>query len=293
MPLLYYLSSLSAADGVFVIVVIPAAALLLLTIVFKRYTDRHQDERNIDVIGFKFAAVSTIYAVVLGFATIAVWDRYTEAEIAVVDEANAIVAIVRITQFDHELTHQIQDRAVDYLSKVRNLDWPAMSELRESDEVTDSLNNLYGSIIAASMDSQINTNISSALLGEAKIVSKSRRIRINRSLGVVPDVMWIALFGGAVAMFCFLFLFQTRDLKSQLILVALFSSMILLPLDVIIGLNYPFAGSISVGTNAVNSALSKISGLKEAPNRPLPSAPHRVVSPSFILPDIEQNILSR
>ena len=143
------------------------------------------------------------------------------------------------------------------------------------------------------MDSNINTNISSALLGEAKIVSKSRRIRINRSLGVVPDVMWIALFGGALAMFCFLFLFQTRDLKNQLILVTLFSSMILLPLDVIVGLNYPFAGSISVGTNAVNSALSKISGLKDAPYRPLPSVPSRVVSPSFILPEIEHNNLSR
>ena len=161
------------------VVVIPTTILLMLPIVFKRHTDRNLDERNIDVIGFKFAAVSTIYAVILGFATIAVWDRYTEAEIAVVDEANAIVAIVRITQFDHELTHQIQNRAVAYLTKVKSLDWPAMSELRESDEVTESLNNLYGSIITASMDSNINTNISSALLGEAKIVSKSRRIRIT------------------------------------------------------------------------------------------------------------------
>lgn len=280
-------------DGLLIIVVIPTTFLVLLTIFFKTNTSLKQVNKNIEVIGFKFAAVSTIYAVILGFATIAVWDRYSEAEIAVVDEASAVVAIFRLTQFDNELAHRVRDRAVDYLRKVKSNDWPAMSYLRESGEVTESLNNLYGSIVDASMDGKINANISSALLGEAKIISKCRRIRMNRSLGVVPDVMWIALFGGAASMFCFLFLFQTQDLGKQIILVTLFSIMILLPLDVIIGLNYPFAGSISVGANAVNSALSKISILKDEPYKLLPLAPNRVLSPSFILPNATQSNIIR
>lgn len=293
MSFLYFLSSLSALEGLLIIVFIPSFILLTLTVFFKKHAVGSQGGSNIDVTGYKFAAVSTIYAVILGFATIAVWDRYTEAEIAVVEEANAVVAIFRITQFDHELAHNIQDKAVEYLKKVKINDWPAMSELHESDEVTESLNDLYRVILDACMDDRMNANISSALLGEAKIISKSRRIRMHRALGVVPDVMWIALFGGAVAMFFFMFLFQIEDLKKQLILVILFSFMILLPLDVIIALNYPFAGSISVGISAVNSALSKIYNLRSESHRPLPRAPNRVVTPSFILPDAKQSNIKR
>ena len=44
---------------------------------------------NNEIAGFKFATVGVIYAVLLAFAVIIAWERFSDAESAVVQESGA------------------------------------------------------------------------------------------------------------------------------------------------------------------------------------------------------------
>ena len=44
---------------------------------------------NNEIAGFKFATVGVIYAVLLAFAVIVAWEKFSDAETAVIQEAGA------------------------------------------------------------------------------------------------------------------------------------------------------------------------------------------------------------
>src|ERR1700710_2530040 len=51
---------------------------------------------NNEVAGFKFATVGVLYAVLLAFAVIIVWEKFSEAENATAQEAGAIATLYRL-----------------------------------------------------------------------------------------------------------------------------------------------------------------------------------------------------
>ncbi len=49
--------------------------------------------RNNEIAGFKFATVGVIYAVLLAFTVIVVWEKFNDAQSAVANEAGATAAL--------------------------------------------------------------------------------------------------------------------------------------------------------------------------------------------------------
>jgi hypothetical protein len=53
---------------------------------------------NNEIAGFKFATVGVLYAVLLAFVIIGVWEKLSDAEVKVVNEAGAAENICRLSQ---------------------------------------------------------------------------------------------------------------------------------------------------------------------------------------------------
>jgi hypothetical protein len=53
-------------------------------VVVRRYVTLENLAKNNEVAGFKFAVVGVLYAVLLAFAIIVVWERFSDAENGVV-----------------------------------------------------------------------------------------------------------------------------------------------------------------------------------------------------------------
>jgi hypothetical protein len=56
---------------------------------------------NNEVAGFKFATVGVLYAVLLAFAVIVVWEKFSDAENNVALEAGAAATIYRLAMVCH------------------------------------------------------------------------------------------------------------------------------------------------------------------------------------------------
>lgn len=57
------------------------------TISIRRWIGLERLSSNNEVAGFKFATIGVLYAVLLGFAVIVVWQRFNDAENTVAQEA--------------------------------------------------------------------------------------------------------------------------------------------------------------------------------------------------------------
>jgi hypothetical protein len=91
------------------------------------YVKLNQLRTNNEVAGFKFATVGVLYAVLLAFAVVVVWEKFNQAESEVAKEAGAAATVFRLTQgVDPERGAAIREATTDYLTSAIASDWPAM-----------------------------------------------------------------------------------------------------------------------------------------------------------------------
>ena len=96
----YYLSSLELWQLIVLIVVLPTAAAIGAQLLIRRWVGVDKLAKNNEIAGFKFATVGVIYAVLLAFTVIAVWEKFSDAQNAVADEAGAMAALHHYTAGD-------------------------------------------------------------------------------------------------------------------------------------------------------------------------------------------------
>ena len=82
-----------------VILLVPTTILAMLGPAFvRRHIGLDRLRTNNEVAGFKFATVGVIYAVLLAFAIVVVWERFNQADNDVAKEAGAAATVLRLTQ---------------------------------------------------------------------------------------------------------------------------------------------------------------------------------------------------
>ena len=66
------------------------------TLLVRRFVGVEVLERHNEVAGFIYAVLGVVYAVLLGFAAITVWERYDRAQASVAQEANDLADLYRM-----------------------------------------------------------------------------------------------------------------------------------------------------------------------------------------------------
>src|SRR5215218_642078 len=130
------LLSLLATQPVWLSSILLVGVMTLIAMVgpvlVRRRVSLDQLRLNNEVAGFKFATVGVLYAVLLGFAVISAWEKFSEAENAVAQEAAALATLYRLaegiggdagTAFHSELTRYVKTAIAE--------DWPAMERGEE------------------------------------------------------------------------------------------------------------------------------------------------------------------
>ena len=171
---------------------------------------------NNEVAGFKFATIGVIYAVLLGFAVITVWGKFSDAESNAGLEAGAAATIFRLARgIDGEASSALHARMTDYLRAAIAGDWPAMQLGRSSPEVTRALSDVYAALLQYQPKDARGAAVMAELLHQLDLLAHARRARIVVAAGIVPHIVWLVLFGGAIITIGFTFLFGTKNLRAS------------------------------------------------------------------------------
>jgi Protein of unknown function (DUF4239) len=211
---------------------------------------------NNEVAGFKFATVGVLYAVLLAFAVIVVWEKFGDAENHVAEEAGAMATIYRLSAgMEGEIGIHLRAAVSTYLSAAIAEDWPAMERGEANQSTTRALDAIYSTLLAFNPTDRRGAALLAETLRQLDVVTQARRARLVVAAGVVPGVVWFVLFGGAIVTVGFTFFFATDNLRAQSIMTGALTALIFSGLLIIVAIDRPFAGSVKVTPEALSAVL--------------------------------------
>jgi len=251
-----FLSSLPLWLSFCLVVVATTLAAMAGPLIVRRTVGLERLVTNNEVAGFKFAVIGVIYAVLLGFVVIVVWEKFRDAEAAAGREASAVVAVHRLSQgLTAEAGGTVRRRLTDYVQVAIADDWRAMAKGKTTQKAGVALDGLYAAVLAIRPDGLRELAIMNDLLTNLDAITQSRRTRLVLATGIVPGVLWVVLLGGAVVTLGFTFFFGSQSIRAQTLMTGMLAAIIFMALFVAIEIDHPFTGPVSVGPEALRSAL--------------------------------------
>lgn len=218
-------------------------------------------EAHKEVAGFILGVVGALYAIVLGFVIIVVWEQFEDAKKTVAAEASQLADLFRLSRgFSPAVHEEVRGAAVGYARATIEEEWPAMARGRHQSrpqphEAYDRLWTVYQNL-------QVTGEREAALYGESldrlTDLADSRRHRLYLSEDSIPGIVWLMLWVGAVITLGGTYFFGLRNVVAQSHLVGLLATLISFCLFTIVALDHPFSGRVRIGPNAFESALQSL-----------------------------------
>lgn len=222
------------------------------TLLARRWVSVDVLKLNNEVAGFIYAVIGVLYAVLLGFTAIIIWEQFEKAQAGVDQEANELADLYRQAQaFPDDTRRELETHLRAYAKLVVEKEWPAMAERTSSPETWGVYNQLWRTYQQFQPQNDHETVWYAQSLTRMNQLGDQRRLRLlsSRSEGI-PVVMWVALVGAGAITIGFSFLFGTRSATAQVLMTSSLAMTIALVLLSIMALEEPFAGITRVEPGA-------------------------------------------
>ena len=241
------------------VLLVPTTILAMCgPVIVRRYVTLNRLRANNEVAGFKFATIGVIFAVLLAFAIIIVWERFNQADTDVAKEAGAAATVLRLTRgLDAGHGGAISKATLAYLKVAIADDWPAMAQGTLSHTATETMTGIYGAVLKFHDFNANEALVVAEILRNVDEIGEARRARLVAASGTVPSIIWMVLFTGAFITIGFTFFFGTANVRAQSLMSGALAILIFSGLLTIVAIDHPFAGTVHVGPEALNAVLEE------------------------------------
>ena len=256
--MIFFLTSHSLWLSGFIIVGLGTLLATLGPSVVRHFVALEKLTTNNEIAGFKFATIGVLYAVLLAFAIIVVWQKYSDAETTVAQEAGAAASIFQLSYgIDEKPGIALRSALSNYLTHAIADDWAAMERVAPGGSISarQALDSVYTAVLTFQSTSPVDAAVLAEILHQIDQLTQARRVRLVEAEGVVPGVVWLILFGGAVVTLGFTFFFGAESLQAQTLMTALLAVLMLSELFIIVAIDRPFTGRVKVEPNAIEEVL--------------------------------------
>lgn len=252
------LAAVSVVGG-FVIVSVALARLV------HRFGPREMMREHNELTGFTFAVVGVIYAVLLGFIAIGVWERFTSAEENTFVEASGLMAAYRDASAFPEAA-RIRSDLRAYTRNIVVRVWPAMHEAQER-TLNDSRAELLAKEIAEVRPrDERESSLQQHMIASIASSYAAREQRLTEDATGLNGVMWTVVIIGGFITVAFTYLFAFKDSMMQTAMIGTLALLIGLVIFLTMSLDYPFRGAISVSPEAFERALVTYDTIDRVPD---------------------------
>src|SRR5262245_29028925 len=214
---------------------------------------------NNEVAGFKFSVIGVLYAVLLAFLVIAVWENYNATDAAVRNEAKAVGDLA---QLSYALPEQegsgIRTSLSEYVKNVRQTEWGTMALGLPSEATADALADLTQAIFDLHAEQLKDHALFQQAIHLLAAIEDNRNERLDSADGSVPPILWFVLFAGALITLGYPAFFGTSNLIAQTLMTATLAALVGLALVPTLVLDFPFAGQVALTSDAFDEALRQM-----------------------------------
>ena len=217
------------------------------TLIARRLIHRHVAESHNDVLAPIFLTAGVVYAVLLGFMVIAVWDAYETARDNTAEEASLLVPLYRQTmEMPHPQGEAMRRLIRTYAQEVAG-GWnhfqatgEAASQARKT---VDAMVQVFAALGPTTRVEEISDAEFYRTFSQLLVDRDKRLLEASVSLSWV---MWLAAVGGGVITVGMSFVLYMQRPVPHVVMTSVMSGLIGILLLIMIFLNHPFSGPVAI-----------------------------------------------
>jgi hypothetical protein len=219
-------------------------------------------EGHNDVLVPLFLTGGTLYAVLLAFLVIAVWEQYGAAKENASQEAAIVATMYRQTDaMPRELQAKMREHLRQYNEAVINVEWDAQSQGSVSDvgDVSDDTRKAIAGMLGEFKTLPPEVAGSPVLLDFARNIttlSADRSKRLIASGEGVPTLLWWGMGLGALVVISMSFMLYMERRWPHVVMTGVLAGLMGLMLFLAFVLDHPFSGQLKLKPDAFEHAAS-------------------------------------
>ena len=239
----------------------PAVYATLGVFVSRKLLHGRVQEGHNDVCVPVFLNAGVLFAVLLGFMVIAVWESYDAARVNVATEAISLVPLYRSSgNLPPEAGEKIRELIREYCHRVIEDEWPTQASTGQASskarKQTGDIFRAFGTngpvTTQMKKDYPLSCNVLMQSLAEVTNDRNKRNIQANEE---ISRVMWIVILSGAFVVITMSFIIYMERALPHMIISALMAGLIGLLLFSCLILSHPFRGPIAISSESFEKTL--------------------------------------
>ena len=212
-----------------------------------------------EVAGYVLGVLGTIYAVMLSFVTVVVWQEYDASTTRLSIERAEVASVWHLAVgLPEPLRAHVQSGMGRYARLMIDEEWPLMRVGQNSSRAEDVLTDLIGELSRAKTLSPGEAVVQSQSLQHLIAVHSARNERLTDNVSGVNWLEWTVMFLGAATVIGMGYLFGLRNVRVHLMMTATLAIVIASMWVLIFELDYPYRGDLAISPQTWDSFLRRI-----------------------------------
>ena len=201
-----------------------------------------------EVTGFLFLAIASFYALLLSFVVLIVWDQYNETHANASKEGSSALGLYRDIKFypDTLESKKLMSAYLDFVYNVIDDEFPNMQKMQSSSKTSSAFNTVFHEMESLNPKNPFQTQLVTEMFRHLNELSTFRGLRNSSLETEIPPPIWLPIVLGAIiTIFCAMLL-DVEHIRLHVSLNAMLGAFIAIFLFIIVLLDHPYTGSLSI-----------------------------------------------
>ncbi len=240
----------------------------------RRLVPHHVLEHHNDVAGFIYAVVGVIYAAILAFVFIMVWEQFSETERVLEKEGSAMASLYREVQaFSGPEQMTLRTAMYLYAKRVADDEWNLMTRGETSQKARDQYNIIWDTLRTMKVKDAAEANWHAEMLKRLNELAENRRIRTTYGSGETESLLWMVLISGGLITICYTYMYGVHRILPQALMTGALAVLIGVTLLSIFRMQHPFTGRVALHPEAFVREIGSFERQMTAQRIPFPEPP--------------------
>jgi hypothetical protein len=224
-----------------------AAYAIAGVLVVRHFMPHGRLKTHHDVADPILGAIAAVYAVLLAFVVVVVWQSFDKSNANVQMEASYLADLYGDAEaFSPDFRQKACNLLRAYRQAVVEHEWKTMARGEMSPEAEKLMKKTWSLYTIYQPRTSTEQPFFDESVRKLNSLRELRRQRLMDSrIGLVP-LLWFVLITGGLSTIAFTFLFGAENKKTQIVMAVLLSITIALILFTIMEMDFPFTGDVSI-----------------------------------------------
>jgi hypothetical protein len=230
------------------ILAIGAIAAGVSTLLFRKYGNVKVLRSHNEVTGFLFLALASFYAFLLSFVVFMVWGQLNETRGNISKEGSSAMGLYRDIKFypDTVESKQLMIVYLDFIYNVVDEEFPNMEQMKTSRKTPESFDRVFFKMEHLNPKNPFQIQLVAEMFNHLNELATYRGLRDTSFEKEIPPPLWWTMILGAIITIICSILLDIEHTRLHITLNALLGIFIGMIFFIILLLDHPYSGSLSI-----------------------------------------------